>query len=89
MPTEPMERAIDMIMESDLFISIGTSGVVYPAAQLPRFALDGGGLAIEVNPEETPVSGLYNIHMRGGAGDMLSRLWPEFAEEAAAWVSES
>ena len=74
MPSGPLEAAMDALTSCDLLVSIGTSGVVYPAAGLPRLAQ--GALRIEVNPEETPVSDGYELHLRGGAGEMLRRLWP-------------
>lgn len=58
----------------DLLVSIGTSGVVYPAAQLPRIAAGRGIPCVEINPEETPVSRLYTHHLRGAASEMLNRL---------------
>jgi NAD-dependent deacetylase len=79
MDPEPVGRAIGSISDCDLLISIGTSGAVFPAADFPRFAVDAGATCIEINPEETPVSDWYGIHMRGGAGEMLARLWPQHA----------
>jgi NAD-dependent deacetylase len=58
----------------DLFVSIGTSAVVYPAAALPELALDTGALCVEINPDETPASDLYSVHLRGPATEMLARL---------------
>ena len=58
----------------DLFLSIGTSGVVYPAAELPRYAAQGGATCVEINPEETAVSGWYQHHLRGPASEMLLEL---------------
>ena len=80
MQPAPIEAAIDAIASCDLLISIGTSGAVYPAADLPRLALETGATCVEINPEETPVSHWYGIHMRGGASAMLSQLWPDLAE---------
>ena len=58
----------------DLFVGIGTSGVVVPAALLPRLAVEAGATCIEINPEETPASGWYQHHLRGPASDMLRKL---------------
>ena len=76
---DPMNRealwaAERALRQCDLLISIGTSGVVYPAAELPRIATERGVPSVEINPEETAVSGLYREHMRGGAFEMLSKL---------------
>jgi len=79
MQTVPLEAAIDAILACDLLVSIGTSGVVYPAAELPRMAKAGGATLIEINPEDTPVSHWYDVRMRGPGSEMLSELWPQHA----------
>lgn len=66
------ERAIE---QCDVLVAIGTSGVVYPAADLPRLALRTGAARVEINPEETQVSHWYEHHLRGPATEMLPRLW--------------
>ena len=58
-------------------ISIGTSGVVYPAAELPRLAVENGATCVEINPEDTPVSSWYPLRIRGGASESLQALWPD------------
>jgi len=57
-----------------LFISIGTSGVVYPAALLPEYAKQSGALLVEVNIERTEMSELYDQRLAGSASEMLARL---------------
>ena len=58
----------------DLFIVIGTSAQVYPAAALIPSAARGGARIIEINPEDTPLSGLAGISLRGKAGEILPQL---------------
>ena len=65
------------LRECDLLVSIGTSAVVYPAAEMPLIAKQVGATLIEINPEETPLSAAYDHHMRGPATAMLAELWPE------------
>ncbi|MCK6461019.1 MAG: NAD-dependent deacylase [Planctomycetes bacterium] len=72
-----VRAAGDAISKCDLLVSIGTSGVVYPAADLPRLALARGAVTVEINPEDTPLSGLYTHRLRGGAAEMLGRLQAE------------
>lgn len=62
------------ISACDLFVSVGTSAVVYPAAALPEFAREAGAVCVEINPEATPASHLYDVHLRGPATEMLTRL---------------
>ena len=60
----------------DLFVSIGTSAVVYPAAYLPQHAADNGALCVEINPDPTPASDLYSVHLRGPATAGAGRYLP-------------
>jgi NAD-dependent deacetylase len=69
-----LSSARTAISSCDLFVSIGTSAVVYPAAALPEYAREAGALRVEINPEETPASHLYDVHLRGPATAMLTRL---------------
>ena len=63
------------IIESDLFISIGTSGMVWPAASYPSLAKSSGSYCIEINPEETELSKLYDQVIRLSASDGLNQLF--------------
>ncbi len=63
------------IIESDLFISIGTSGMVWPAASYPNLAKSSGSFCIEINPEETELSNLYDQVIRLSASDALDQLF--------------
>ena len=59
---------------SDLCLVVGTSAIVYPAAALPAAAKEAGAFLVEVNPEETPLSDLCDVTLRGAAGEVLPRL---------------
>ncbi len=67
-----IERATRALEGCDLLVSIGTSGVVYPAAEMPRIAMARGAVTVEINPEDTPVSHLYRHRLRGKASEMLA-----------------
>ena len=56
---------------SDLCFVLGTSAIVYPAAGLPVAAQRGGAFLVEVNPEETPLSEICDVTLRGAAGEIL------------------
>ncbi len=58
--TQVMHQASGKIQECDLFISIGTSGVVWPAAGFPQEAKSNGAYCIEMNTEETELSYLFD-----------------------------
>lgn len=70
-----MEEAAWQIGKSDLFISIGTSGVVWPAAGFPKLAKENGAHLIEINPEISEMSHLYDRTIRSAAGAALTKLF--------------
>jgi NAD-dependent deacetylase len=53
---------------------VGTSGVVYPVAQLPLVAKRAGALVIDVNPQCTPISEMADIFLQGAGGVILPQL---------------
>ncbi len=73
LPVDALEEAMDAAENCDLFLVVGTSGVVYPAASLPQVARSHGALVVEINPEETPITPLAIWSLRGKAGE-ISRL---------------
>ncbi|MDQ5986840.1 MAG: NAD-dependent deacetylase [Syntrophus sp. SKADARSKE-3] len=70
-----MNEAIAAIQSCDLFVSIGTSGVVYPAAGFPRFAKENNARCIEINPEANEMSSLYDEAIRDTASKALVELF--------------
>jgi len=70
-----INQAVFVLRECDLFVSIGTSGVVYPAAGFPRIAKEYGAKCIEINPEQTKISFMYDISIQSTAGDALPHLF--------------
>ncbi len=69
-----IEAAVMAIEGCDCLVSIGTSGVVYPAAEMPIIAMRAGAMTIEINPEETPLSALYAHSLRGMATEVMADL---------------
>lgn len=69
-----LEKVAEALRTCDLLISIGTSAVVYPAADMPLIAKQAGATLVEVNPEETPLSHAYDHHMRTSATAALAEL---------------
>jgi len=74
---EVVQKAIKVIGSCDLFISIGTSAVVYPAAGFPTIAKDNGAFCVEINPEPSPISHIYDQNIREPASKALSNLFPK------------
>jgi len=71
-----MESAARAVSRCDLFVSIGTSGVVWPAAGFHRLAMEGGATMVEINPERTEASELNDITLREPASRGLADLFP-------------
>jgi NAD-dependent deacetylase len=57
-----------------VFFSIGTSSVVYPAAELPLIAKARGALLVEVNPAETPLTARADYVLRGPSAVVMPEL---------------
>ena len=72
---ENIRQAMEAISGCDVFVSIGTSGVVYPAAQMPQIAIERQIPSIEINIDNTPLSPLFKYQLRGTASEMLKKLW--------------
>jgi NAD-dependent protein deacetylase/lipoamidase len=70
-----LQRAADLLEQCDLLVSVGTSAVVYPAAELPRLAMKRGATTVEINPDDTPVSHLYEHRLRAKASEALAELY--------------
>ncbi len=60
--------------QADVFLSVGTSAVVHPAASLPVAARSEGARLIEINPEPTPLSDLADISIRARSGEFLPKV---------------
>jgi NAD-dependent deacetylase len=80
LPPGALEAASEAACGADLFLSVGTSSLVYPAAALPHEALESGATLVEINPEETPLTPHADYALRGPAGDVLPRLIRELSE---------
>ena len=76
MPYE-MERIEAALMEADLFVSIGTSGAVYPAAGFVQTARYRGARTLEINLEPSQGSIFFDERRYGKAGDEV----PQWVEE--------
>lgn len=74
LPRDALERAFREATQCDVFFSIGTSGLVEPAASLPRLAKRAGAFLVEINLEETPLSAIADVVLRGKAGEILPEL---------------
>jgi NAD-dependent deacetylase len=74
LPADALNAARAASEACDVFFSIGTSSVVYPAAELPLLAKARGALLVEVNPSETPLSARADFVLRGSSAEVLPEL---------------
>ncbi len=74
LPAKAVERAWAAAEGCDVLLVVGTSGTVWPAAELPLVARRGGARVIEVNPEPSDVTPLADVFLQGPAGDVLPKL---------------
>lgn len=74
LPKTALENAIQETRECNVFLAIGTSAVVEPAASLPWIAKENGALLIEVNPNTTPVTRNADYVFHKPAGEFLPEL---------------
>lgn len=70
MPYE-MDRIIDALEAADLFVSIGTSGAVYPAAGFVHHARVHGARTLELNLEPSEGAASFDEHRQGPAGVLV------------------
>ena len=75
-----MDRIFAALYEADLFVAIGTSGVVYPAAAFVQFAAGGGARTLELNLVASDISGDFDESREGPAGILV----PAWVEEVLA-----
>ena len=68
-----MERIYAALREADLFVSIGTSGAVYPAAGFVRDARELGARTLELNLERSEGSHWFHESRQGQAGTLVPR----------------
>lgn len=72
-----MDRIDRALAEADLFVSIGTSGAVYPAAGFVRTAGHHGAATIELNLDASDASGWFDERRRGPASELVPALVDE------------
>ena len=74
LPAGVFQRAAAAASRAEVCFVVGTSAIVYPAAGLPEVAKRAGAFLVEVNPEDTPLTRLCDVSLRGRAGELLPLL---------------
>ena len=82
LPPDAMDRASEATTNCVVFLSVGTSTVMYPAARLPMLAKEAGAYVVEVNPDRTPISGNVDEYLAGPAGEVLPAILSALDDDA-------
>jgi NAD-dependent deacetylase len=71
MPADAMRRAQDLATDCDLFLAVGSSLVVWPAAGFPLMAKRNGAHLVIINREPTEFDAIADLVVRNDIGDAL------------------
>jgi NAD-dependent deacetylase len=74
LPLPAIRQAMAMAREADVMLVVGSSLVVYPAADLPLVALRSGAKLIIVNAEPTPFDEQAAVVVQGKSGEVLPEI---------------
>jgi NAD-dependent deacetylase len=74
LPQRIWQEAEKAAREADLFLLIGTSAMVYPAAGLATMAKSAGARVVEINIAETGLSDSIDEFLQGSSGELLPQL---------------
>lgn len=71
LPVKALNGAEHAAKLADVFFTIGTSGEVYPAANLPLIAKDSKAFVVEINPNTTALTPYLDLHLSGASGEIM------------------
>ncbi|HRQ40660.1 MAG TPA: NAD-dependent deacylase [Chloroflexota bacterium] len=74
LPAVALHTAVTTARGADIFLSIGTSSLVQPAASLPLEAKSRRIPIVEINPQATPLTSAFDFVLAGPAGEVLPSL---------------
>ncbi|MEW5922423.1 MAG: NAD-dependent deacylase [Candidatus Zixiibacteriota bacterium] len=74
LPAKAINDAINASERAELFFSIGTSALVYPAAAMPLTAKRNGAYLVEINLDPTPLSEIADCALQGKSGEILPEI---------------
>ena len=82
LPEDAWERAEWAARNCEVLLCIGTSSIVWPAAQLPVDAKRCGAVVVQINPDATPLDNNAHYNLRGKAGEILPLLLEALGKDA-------
>lgn len=74
LPADVLDTAAEWASQADMFLALGSSLVVEPAASLPRIAANAGAKLIIINRDETPLDSISALCVRAALGDVFQEL---------------
>jgi NAD-dependent deacetylase len=74
LPDNVLKQAFAAARDCDVLLSIGTSSLVFPAAQIPIDAYRAGAKVIQVNPNATDLDAIADFNLRGTAATVMPAL---------------
>lgn len=74
LPADVLDQAWTDSERADLFLVVGTSALVQPAASLPLVASRSGARVVEINLEPTAISDQMDVSIMGKSGELLPQL---------------
>jgi len=74
MPHAAVQEAFALARQADVMLVVGSSLVVYPAAEIPVAALRSGAPLIVINAEPTPLDEVATVVIRGKSGEVLPEI---------------
>jgi NAD-dependent deacetylase len=78
LPEKEINGAYDATLKADLFITMGTSLLVYPAASLPQIAKENGTKLIIINREATPLDNFADLTIHDELNPLIKQLENHF-----------
>ncbi|MBA7664477.1 NAD-dependent protein deacetylase [subsurface metagenome] len=83
LPAEVLQEASQRSSDCDLFIVVGSTLIVYPAAYMPIYAVRGGARLIIINLSDTPLDAQAAVLIRAKAGEAMSKIVDRVKEKIA------
>jgi len=83
LPAEVLQEASQRSSDCDLFIVVGSTLIVYPAAYMPIYAVRGGARLIIINLSSTPLDAQAAVLIRAKAGEAMSKIVDRVKEKIA------
>jgi NAD-dependent deacetylase len=74
MPQAAVQEAFALARDADVMLVVGSSLVVYPAAEIPVVAVRSGASLIVINAEPTPLDEIAAVVIRGKSGEVLPEI---------------